>query len=226
LTPCCCPRSSMPSGPPRGAPIGGRRNRHRWSGAASDAAEAIRRLSPQLSAPPDDRPLPDPQAFRVLGLAINGVADELALDARPSGGRSPNAFTSPRRACRPPIGDAVRERVLRGVLRRSAASPPSKTRYLIQRLRAALPEVRILVGRWHHRRWRTSTQVLRAGANHGATLVESGNTWAASWSPRSRPGDSVGKSRGDLHRQADRCRRRMLVMTERAPTSCFRASSR
>ena len=29
-------------------------------------------------------------------------------------------------------------------------SPSSKTRYLVKRLRAALPEVRIVVGRWAH----------------------------------------------------------------------------
>ena len=54
-------------------------------------------------------------------------------------------------------------------------SPPSKTRYLVKRLRAALPEVRILVGRWAPPALADeSTQVLReAGANHVAsTLVE------------------------------------------------------
>ena len=54
-------------------------------------------------------------------------------------------------------------------------SPPSKTRYLVKRLRAALPEVRILVGRWAPPALADeSTQVLRdAGANLVAsTLVE------------------------------------------------------
>ena len=35
-------------------------------------------------------------------------------------------------------------------------SPPSKTRYLVKRLRAALPEVRILVGDGPRRHWRTT----------------------------------------------------------------------
>ena len=50
-------------------------------------------------------------------------------------------------------------------------SPPSKTRYLVKRLRAALPEVRILIGRWAPPALADeSTQVLR---DAGATLVAS-----------------------------------------------------
>ena len=50
-------------------------------------------------------------------------------------------------------------------------SPPSKTRYLVKRLHAALPEVRILVGRWSPRALADdSTQLLR---DAGATLVAS-----------------------------------------------------
>ena len=55
-------------------------------------------------------------------------------------------------------------------------SPSSKTRYLVKRLRAALPEVRILVGRWGPPALADeSTQVLRdTGANLVAsTLLES-----------------------------------------------------
>jgi hypothetical protein len=50
-------------------------------------------------------------------------------------------------------------------------SPPSKTRYLVQRLHAALPEVRILVGRWGPPALADdSTHLLR---DAGATLVAS-----------------------------------------------------
>ena len=50
-------------------------------------------------------------------------------------------------------------------------SPPSKTRYLVKRLRAALPDVRILVGRWAPPALADeSTQVLR---DTGADLVAS-----------------------------------------------------
>jgi hypothetical protein len=48
-------------------------------------------------------------------------------------------------------------------------SPPSKTRYLVKRLHAVLPEVRILVGRWGPPALADdSTQLLR---DSGATLV-------------------------------------------------------
>ena len=50
-------------------------------------------------------------------------------------------------------------------------SPPSKTRYLVKRLHAALPDVRILVGRWGPPALADeSTQVLR---DAGAALVAS-----------------------------------------------------
>ena len=49
-------------------------------------------------------------------------------------------------------------------------SPPSKTRYLVKRLRAALPDVRILVGRWAPPALRGEHQGLR---DAGATLVAS-----------------------------------------------------
>ena len=55
-------------------------------------------------------------------------------------------------------------------------SPPSKTRYLVKRLRAAFPDVRILVGRWGPPALADeSTQALRdAGADLVAsTLLES-----------------------------------------------------
>jgi hypothetical protein len=49
-------------------------------------------------------------------------------------------------------------------------SPSSKTRYLVKRLRAALPEVRILVGAGDRRRWRTRA---RSAAGYRANLVAS-----------------------------------------------------
>jgi hypothetical protein len=52
-------------------------------------------------------------------------------------------------------------------------SPPSKTRYVVRKLRAALPDVTILVGRWappiltdEDRR-----QLIDAGATHVATTL-------------------------------------------------------
>jgi predicted PurR-regulated permease PerM len=145
----------------------------------SDAAEAIRRVTPQPPAAPDDPPLSEPrQPLRVLGLAINGVADELALgmlvhlvDDLPI---AVDITTARMQASE--LVSLVKEREFSVVCFADLPpSPPSKTRYLVKRLRAALPEVRILVGRWAPPALADeSTQVLReTGANHvGATLVE------------------------------------------------------
>jgi len=145
----------------------------------SDAAEAVRRLSPQTFAPPDDRPLPGPRKpLRVLGLAINGVADELALGMLVHlVDDLPIAFDiTAARMQASELVSLVKEREFSVVCFADLPpSPPSKTRYLVKRLRAALPEVGIIVGRWAPPALADeSTQVLReAGANHvGVTLLE------------------------------------------------------
>jgi hypothetical protein len=54
-------------------------------------------------------------------------------------------------------------------------SPPSKTRYLVRRLRAAFPELRIVVGRWAPPTLADETMqpLVEAGATHvAATLLE------------------------------------------------------
>ena len=90
--------------------------------------------------------------LRVLGYAANGAGDMLALEmlARLLAGlpiaiesdRTAPARLGPDRAgARPSSYDAV-------CIVDLPPSPPSKTRYLVQRLRAALPELPILVGRW------------------------------------------------------------------------------
>jgi predicted PurR-regulated permease PerM len=138
----------------------------------SDAAESIRRLQPE-SSPPDDPTLPaSREPLRVLGLATNGVADELALEML---GHLLDDL--------PIVVEVAKGRMLaselvslvqaQGVsvvcLADLPPSPPSKTRYLVKRLHAALPEVRILVGRWSPRALADdSTQLLR---DAGATLV-------------------------------------------------------
>jgi predicted PurR-regulated permease PerM len=140
----------------------------------SDAAESIRRLQPEPS-PPDDLALPGPrEPLRVLGLATNGIADELGLQ-----------MLAHMLDDLPIVVEITKGRMLaselvslvqaRGVsvicLADLPPSPPSKTRYLVKRLHAALPEVRILVGRWAPRALADdSTQLLR---DAGATLVAS-----------------------------------------------------
>ena len=141
----------------------------------SDAAESIRRLHPEASAPSDDTPLPGPrEPLRVLGYATNGAADELAL-----------AMLAHLLDDLPIRVEIVSTRLqateLLSLVQQGAfsivcladlpPSPPSKTRYLVKRLRAALPEVRILVGRWAPPALADeSTQLLR---ETGANLVVS-----------------------------------------------------
>jgi predicted PurR-regulated permease PerM len=140
----------------------------------SDAAESIRRLQPEPSLP-DDPALPGPrEPLRVLGFATNGIADELALQML---GHLVDDL--------PIVVEIVKGRMLASELvslvqAQGASvvcladlppSPPSKTRYLVKRLHAALPEVRILVGRWSPRALADdSTQLLR---DAGAILVAS-----------------------------------------------------
>ena len=142
----------------------------------SDAAESIRHLTSEPAAPPDGSLLPGPRKpLRVLGCAINGVADELALamlvhmvDDLPIA----VDVTAVRMASE--LVSLVREREFSVVCFADLPpSPSSKTRYLVKRVRAAVPDVRILVGRWAPPALADeSTQVLReAGANHVASTL-------------------------------------------------------
>ena len=106
------------------------------------------------------------RAARVcLGYAANGVADELALAMLAHlVDDLPIALDDHRRACwRPMSSLLIEEREFSVVC--FADLPPSassKTRYLVKRLRAALPDVRIIVGRWAPPALADeSTQVLR-----------------------------------------------------------------
>lgn len=145
----------------------------------SDAAESIRRLPPDPPAPPADPPLPGPrEPLRVLGYATNGAADELALamlahllDDLPIRVE----ITSTRLQASELVSLVQQQRFSVVCLADLPPSPSSKTRYLVKRLRAALPDVRILVGRWAPPALADeSTQVLReTGANLVAsTLLE------------------------------------------------------
>jgi predicted PurR-regulated permease PerM len=141
----------------------------------SDAAELIRRLAPAAPSPSDDATIPTPrESLRVLGVATNGSADELALEML---GHLLDDL--------PIVVDITKGRMLASELvalvhARGASvvcladlppSLPSKTRYLVKRLHAAMPDVRILVGRWSPEGLRDeSTQLLR---DAGATLVAS-----------------------------------------------------
>jgi predicted PurR-regulated permease PerM len=147
----------------------------------SDAAEGIRRrLDTASPAASGDPSLLGPrEPLDVLGYAVNGVADEVALamlahllDDLPialeiAGTRMPALE----------LVSLVRDRKFSVVcIADLPPSPSSRTRYLVKRLRSALPELRIAVGRWGPPALADESPqtLLDAGANHVASmLVES-----------------------------------------------------
>ena len=147
----------------------------------SDAAESIRRLHPEPPAPADDPTRLGPrEPLRVLGYATNGVADELALEmlAHLLGDLPIRVEITRTRLQASELLSLVQGQGFSVVcLADLPPSPPSKTRYLVKRLRAASPDVRILVGRWAPPALADeSTQVLReTGANLVASTLQ--ETW-------------------------------------------------
>ena len=139
----------------------------------TDAAELIRRLGPAAAVPPESADAAGPrEPLRVLGYGTNGAADEVAL-----------AMLAHALADVPVALEVIKTRLqaselialvqAQGVSVVCVAdlppSAPSKTRYLVKRLHAALPDLRILVGRWGPPGLADeSTQLLTEA---GATLV-------------------------------------------------------
>jgi hypothetical protein len=145
----------------------------------SDAAELIRRVRPEPPVPPDDSSPPPPrEPLRVLGYAANGVADELALvmlghllDDLPLAVE----ITTTRMQASELVALVQEQKYSVVCLADLPPSPSSKTRYLVKRLHAAFPEVRILVGRWGPPAlWDDSTQALREAGAHlvASTLMD------------------------------------------------------
>jgi len=118
-----------------------------------DAAESMRRLHPP-AADAVAKPLPEQgprEPLRVLGYATNGAADELALAMLAHALHDlPIVIELTRtRMHASELVEAVRSQNVSVVcLADLPPSPPSKSRYLVKRLHATLPEVRIVVGRW------------------------------------------------------------------------------
>jgi len=138
----------------------------------SDAADSMRRLQPP--APQADAAvLPAPrEPLRVLGYAANDAADELALTmlGYVLAGQPIVIETTKTRVLASELVSLVQAQGVSVVcIADLPPSPPSKTRYLVKRLHAALPDVRIVVGRWSPPALADdSTQALR---DAGATLV-------------------------------------------------------
>jgi hypothetical protein len=126
-----------------------------------------------------DRSLPQVPPVRALGYPANGAADELALRmlAQVLSGLPLVLDITTTRVL---VSELV-EHVRAGgyslvVIADLPPSTPSKTRYLVKKLRTALPDLRISVGRWSHPSMADeSPQALSAaGASHVAsTLAES-----------------------------------------------------
>lgn len=120
----------------------------------ADAAVLIEELHPESTAPLEQAEAPHPgprEPLRVMGYAANGVGDELALtmlahlvaDLPISVEITATRMQATELVAF--VGDGGYTVVCLADL---PPSPPSKTRYLVRRIHAALPDVRILVGRW------------------------------------------------------------------------------
>jgi predicted PurR-regulated permease PerM len=120
----------------------------------ADAAALIQELHPETIAPLEQGAVAPPgprEPLRVLGYAANGAGDELALTmlAHLVTDLPISVEIVATRMQATELVAFVRDRGYTVVcLADLPPSPPSKTRYLVRRLHAALPNVRILAGRW------------------------------------------------------------------------------
>jgi predicted PurR-regulated permease PerM len=147
-----------------------------------DVAETIRRAATDSSAVGDERALLGPrEPLRVLGYAVNGAADEVALamlahllDDLPIA----MEITGTRMQAAELASLVARGKFSVVCFADLPPSTSSKTRYLVRRLRSALPQLRIAVGRWGPPALadESGEALLGTGANHVASLlIESRN---------------------------------------------------
>ncbi|MEO8679052.1 MAG: AI-2E family transporter [Vicinamibacterales bacterium] len=145
----------------------------------SDAAQSLRQSAGKLATAGDVPLAPAGEARQVLGYASNGIADELALAmlGHLLDDRHIVMEITKTRMLAAELLALVRERGVSVIcIADLPPSPASKTRYLVKRLRAAFPELQILVGRWAPPALADEgSQALRdAGADHVAsTLAQS-----------------------------------------------------
>jgi AI-2E family transporter len=136
--------------------------------------DAIRDLTDR----PGSRPAEDvPATLAVTAVAANGAADELALrmlgQLLRETGIALDVFAQPLMSS--DIVASVRKSGRRIVcIADLPPSPPSRTRYLVKKLRAELPDLQILVGRWApvSMAGEDDAALRESGANHvAATLL-------------------------------------------------------
>jgi hypothetical protein len=148
--------------------------------AVSDATrDLLIELAPLVAIAPDTLgPVAGGPSHRVLGYPANGQSDALALDMLQSlcAGTRVEIETTPARMLASEVVAAVQGRQFDAVcIADLPPSAPSRTRYLVKRLRRALPTIQILVGRWAPPSLadEESSGLTAAGANHvAASLVE------------------------------------------------------
>lgn len=150
----------------------------------SDVADSIRdhEATEPATPAPETLPLRSREPLAVLGYAVNGVADEVALamlasllDDLPITMEITGA-----RMHAVELVSMVRARKFAAVCFADLPpSPSSKTRYLVKRLSAALPEVRVVVGRWAPPALADETpqSLVDAGAHHVAQLLADTRTY-------------------------------------------------
>lgn len=122
---------------------------------------------------PESRPVPN--GVRVFGYPIGGASDELALRMLSQLLRDvPLTFEiASARLLTSELVSYVQEHEYAVIcIADLPPSPSSKTRYLVKKLRAALPDLRIAVGRWATTELADDNQpILDAGASHVATTL-------------------------------------------------------
>jgi predicted PurR-regulated permease PerM len=154
--------------------------RDRLAGRLSedDEAAVIDTTREMLEALPesDGAPAESAAPLKVLGYPVNGLADELALEMlRRATRRLPVAFDI--------AGTKLLTAEMVNLVKAKAydivcvadlpPSAPSKSRYLVKKLRAALPELRLVVGRWSPPELADDTlqPLTDAGASHVGTTI-------------------------------------------------------
>jgi predicted PurR-regulated permease PerM len=177
-----------------------------------DAAESIRRLTEAETITSQETGSENPAVLGprdpldILGYAVNGVNDEVALSMLAH-------LVADLPICMEILGRRMHAQELITLVRDRKfsvvcfadlpPSPSSKTRYLVKRLRAALPGVHIAVGRWAPPALADeSAQPLRdAGADHVAPLLIETRDYLASLleGPRVPSSDTPAKVETAVH---------------------------
>jgi hypothetical protein len=143
----------------------------------ADAADGIGRQEGEPDAAENVELAGPRQPLRILGYASNGVSDELALSML-KGVLNDLPIVVEVTGARMQASELVSlvqtQKVSVVCFADLPPSPPSKTRYLVRKLHAALPHVRIVVGRWAPAALSDeSTQALRdAGAHLVASTLD------------------------------------------------------